>query len=114
MKLDDVIIFTDGDLRNVKLEYFFQDPKISSITKKDILDVYTNQKVFLYSVKSSIQNNQKDPQEIMNLLKVDRMALPKLERGLSILKGMVMDMHGDQEGSKMLSEINNIVKEECQ
>ena len=113
MKLEDVIIFMDGELNHIKLGYFFQDPKISSITKKTVLDAYTNQKVFLYSVKSKIQNNQKDPQEIMNLLKVDRLALPKLERGLTILKGMVMDMHGDREGSKMLSEINTIIKEEC-
>ena len=113
MKLEDVIIFMDGDLLKVKLEYFFQDSKISSITKKNVLDIYTNQKVFLHSVKSIIQKNQKDPKEIINLLKIDRMALPKLERGLSIIEGMVMDMHGDKEVSEMLSDINDIVTEEC-
>jgi hypothetical protein len=112
MKLENVIIYTGKDLKKVNLDYFFQDELISKITKDTVIDAYTHQKIFVTLAKNAIKNNEQVIVE--NLLDKDRLVFPKLEKGLVLLEGMIMDMHGDKAGAVIIDNINHLTLQECQ
>lgn len=115
MQIKNVIIYTGDILRRVNLDYFFQDEFIDSITKDDIIDVYANQKVFVTLTKNAVRGEVDgiSNEHIQDLLAKDRLAFPKMEKGLELLEGMIMDMHGDKAGKIILKNVNTLILEEC-
>ena len=116
MQLKNVIIYDGNGLRRVNLDYFFQDELISSITKETVVDLYASQKVFITLTKNAIKGKVHGigNSHILNLISKDRLALPKIEKGLDLIEGMIMDMHGDKIGKLVVDNANTLILQECE
>lgn len=111
--INEALIFRGEGLYRVGLEYFFQDPLIESITKKDVLDAYTEQKIFFDTIidisKGKVEEFSNDM--VIDLIKQERLLYPKVEKGLTLMIGMVKDMYGDRRGEALIKELNNLILE---
>ena len=112
MKLDNVIMYYGDELNYISLDHFLKEETISKLDSVQIVDAYTYQKVFVTLVFNIIKQKVTDI-DIIDLISKDRLALPKLEKGLLMLENMVLDIHGNQTGRTIVNEIDNLVLNEC-
>jgi hypothetical protein len=88
-----VIIFDGVSVQEIGAPYFFQDRRIKDLNKDQVLKKYIHTLYYLKLLKDIRIKN-----------------LGKLERGLAILKQMVLDMHGDVNGNVILIGLDNKLK----
>jgi hypothetical protein len=94
-----VIIYDGKKAHEIGLPYFFQDSKIENLNKEQIKHRYKSTLIYLKVLRDMLDNN---PDDLVAEAK-DPGYLPKVEKGLDILKQMVMDMYGEKEGTSIVN-----------
>ena len=90
----ETVIISDGEKDLViGVAYFFQDEEIIDLKKDEVTQLYKHTAIKEVALRISDPLNQID----------------KVRRGLSILGQMVRDMHGDEIGLILITEIKTQV-----
>jgi len=110
--MTEAIIYRNEEVNAVGLDFFFQDPVIESITKENMFDAYLEQKVFFDLIKDGALGKSEDlnNEDVLALLKQDRLFFPKTEKGLELLTLMITDYYGVEEGELIIQALNNKVE----
>jgi hypothetical protein len=106
-----VIIFDGEEDHEIGTEFFFQNPLIEGLKPTDVVSMYQSTAVFT-SVIRDIQNLIESNAVIsVNDRKTDPGYVKKVEDGLYILEGMLMDLFGDDAGNKIIESTNKNIDE---
>ena len=97
--MKNVILFDGESIRTIELEYFFQDEWIANMSKTDVEEAYIN----TLTLQDVTQHLSKDPE-----MAESQPDIEKIKRGNSILRGMLRDMYGDHDGTKVINKIEEI------
>ncbi len=106
-----VIIFDGEEDYEIGTKFFFQNPMIEGRKPSEIVSLYQSTAVFT-SVVRDIQNLIESKTVIsVNDKKTDPEYIKKVEDGLYILEGMLMDLFGDDTGQEIIESTNTSIDE---
>lgn len=101
-----VIIFDGESSHEIGAAYFFQHKKIIDLSKEQVKEVYTSTLIYV-KVLTDVKNKAiKGP--IVEMVSSGE-TLIKAERGLNILRQMVIDMWGDRIGAAIVEPLKTKV-----
>jgi hypothetical protein len=101
-----VIIFDGDNSHEIGAPYFFQHKKIRDLSKERVKEIYTSTLIYV-KVLTDVKN--KSIQGPIVKMVSSGETLIKAERGLSILRQMVIDMWGDKIGTAIVEPLKTKV-----
>lgn len=106
-----VIVFDGTNDHEISLEFFFQNPLIDRLKPSEVVGLYQSTAVFTSIVRDIKHLINSNVVTSVNDGKVDPSYVKKVEDGLYILEGMLMDLFGDDTGNKIIESTNNSIDE---
>jgi len=106
-----VIIFDGEEDHEISLKYFFQDPKIEKLKPDQVVEMYQSTAVFTSIIREMDNLISSGIVKNINESKTDAQYAKKVEDGLYILEGMIMDLFGKSAGLRIINGTNKEIDE---
>jgi hypothetical protein len=107
--MEKVRIFDGEDAHDIGIEYFFQNPVIERIHKGNVIHYYKATWIYKHTLKDVIEvMDSSETGEIRKMIA----QLSATSKGLHMLRQMVLDLLGDQEGEATIAILEEMIKDE--